>query len=372
MAKRDYYDVLGVHRNASDIEIKKAYRRLALKYHPDKNPDGDKRSEERFKEATEAYEILRDTEKRTNYDRFGHAGEKFEGFREAGFGFGTTGFGDVFEDIFSDFFGGTTSRQRTRPQRGADLRYNLEISFEEAATGVETKIRVPRMEKCASCHGSGAKNAAAESSCPTCGGSGYVKFQQGFFNISKPCGHCKGEGRIIKDLCTACNGAGRIKKERTLTVKIPPGVENGTRLKLSSEGESGGRGGQPGDLFVIISVKEHSIFRREGNNVLCEIPISFTQAALGADIEVPTLTGKAKIKIHAGTQTNQIFRLKGKGMPDIHGFNIGDELVKIIVETPAKLNTRQRELLEEFARISGEDVNPMGKSFFEKAKNLFG
>jgi molecular chaperone DnaJ len=370
MAKRDYYEILGVHRNASETEVKKAYRRLALKYHPDKNPSGDKRSEEKFKEATEAYEVLRDPERRSHYDRFGHGGERFEGFRETGFGYGT-GFGDVVEDIFGDFFGGTTGR-RTRAQRGADLRYNLEISFEEAALGIEMKIRVPRMEKCASCHGSGAKNGTAEVSCPACGGSGYVKFQQGFFSISKPCSSCKGEGRIIKDFCPSCNGAGRIRKERTLAVKIPPGVENGTRLKLSGEGESGSRGGPPGDLFVVISIREHPIFTRDGNNIVCEIPISFTQSALGADIEVPTLTGKAKIKIPAGTQSNQVFRLKGKGITDIHGFSIGDEMVRVIVETPTKLNARQKELLEEFARISGEDVNPMGKSFFEKVKNLFG
>jgi len=370
MAKRDYYDVLGVHRNASDIEIKKAYRRLALKYHPDKNPDGDKWSEEKFKEATEAYEILRDPEKRTQYDRFGHS-ERFEGFREAGFGFGTTGFGNIFEDIFSDFFSGTAAGRRSKPQRGADLKYNLEISFEEAATGVETRIRVPRMEKCTGCHGNGAKNGTEESQCPACGGSGYVKFQQGFFSISKPCSSCKGEGRIIREFCHLCNGAGRIRKERTLIVKIPAGVENGTRLKLSGEGEYGNRGGHAGDLFVVISIREHPIFKRDKNNILCEIPISFTHAALGGEIEVPTLTGKARIKINPGTQTNKVFRLKGKGIYDIHGFSIGDQLISVIVEIPAKLNARQRELLEEFARISGEGAGRQSKDFLKKLKSLF-
>ncbi|MBI4379556.1 MAG: molecular chaperone DnaJ [Nitrospinae bacterium] len=371
MAKQDYYEILGVHRNATETEVKKAYRKLALQYHPDKNPAGDKESEEKFKEATEAYEVLRDPEKRAQYDQFGHTRERFDGFRETGFGF-ETNFGNIFEDIFTDFFRGTSNRRRARPQKGADLRYHLEISFEESAIGIETRIRAPRMEMCDRCNGSGAKDRASESVCLSCGGSGYVRFQQGFFNISKPCSTCKGEGKVIKDLCPVCNGIRRIRKERTLTVKIPPGVENGTRLKLSGEGDSGTMGGPPGDLFVVISVREHPLFKREGNNILCEIPISFTQSALGTEIEVPTLNGKAKMKIPAGTQTNQVFRLKGKGIQDLHGFQVGDELIRVIIETPTRLNARQRELLEEFARISGEEINPLGKSFFEKVRSIFG
>lgn len=371
MAKKNYYEILSVHKNASETEIKKAYRKLALQYHPDKNPAGDKGAEEKFKEAAEAYEVLGDRQKRAQYDLFWYQGERFQGFRETGFEF-EAGFGDIFEDVFSDFFHGTATKQKARPKRGADLRYNLEISFEESALGIDTRIRVPRMERCEKCNGSGAKKGTSAIICPSCEGRGYLKIQRGFFGIRKTCSSCNGEGNVIKDLCSECNGTGNVREKRTLTVRIPSGIEDGTRLKLSGEGNSGVKGGPSGDLFVVISVKKHPVFTRDGNNILCEIPISFTQSALGADIDVPTLTGKANMKIPAGTQTNQIFRLKGKGIPAVNSLIFGDELVRVIVETPVKLNTRQRELLEEFARINGEEVTPGGKSFFEKVKNLFG
>ncbi len=366
MSKRDYYEVLGVHKNASEVEIKKAYRRLALKYHPDKN-QGDKDSEENFKEASEAYEILSDPQKRLQYDQFGHSMGNVGGFSNGG-----GGFSDIFEDIFGDFFGGTTTKSRTYVERGSDLRYNLEISFEEAALGVETKIKFPRMETCPSCYGSGAKRGTDPIICPTCSGSGQVKFQQGFFTISRTCNQCGGKGRIVREKCPDCTGRGKVRKERTLSVKIPPGVEEGIRLKLSGEGEAGSYGGPPGDLYVVLGIKEHPIFKREGTDIICEVPISFTQAALGGEIEVPTLVGKTALKIPPGTQTGRLFKLKGKGIADLHGYGMGNELVKVVIETPTRLDAKQRELLEEFARISGEDVNPLSKSFLSKVKHLFG
>ncbi len=367
MSKRDYYEVLSVHKNASDVEIKKAYRRLALKYHPDKN-QGDKDAEEKFKEASEAYEVLSDPQKRVQYDQFGHTMNSAGGFGDGGFG----GFGDIFGDIFGDFFGNTTTKRRPYVERGSDLRYNLEISFEEAALGVETKIKFPRMETCSSCYGSGAKKGTDPMVCPTCSGSGQVRFQQGFFTISRTCNQCGGRGRMVKERCPDCAGRGKVRKERTLSVRIPPGVEEGTRLKLNGEGEVGTYEGPSGDLYVVLSIKEHPIFLRNGTDIICEMPISFTQAALGCEIEVPTLVGKTTLNIPHGTQTGRVFRLKGKGIADLHGYGIGDELVRVVIETPTKLSAKQRELIEEFARISGEDVNPLSKSFFSKVKNLFG
>lgn len=366
MAQKDFYEILGIGRNASDDEIKRAYRQLAHKYHPDKNP-GNTAAEERFKEINAAYEVLKDPEKRAQYDRFGYA--------ETGAGFGPgAGFGvdfqELFGDVFGDFFG--AGRRRTRGQRGADLRYDMEIAFEEAAFGTEKKIKIPKTIKCQKCNGSGAKPGTSPAPCPTCEGRGQVSYQQGFFSISRPCSRCRGEGTIIKEPCVECSGTGRIKDIKTVSVKVPPGVETDTRLRLSGEGESGMHGGSPGDLYIVISVKPHPIFQKQNDDIICEIPISFTQAALGSEIDVPTLEGNVKLKIPGGTQSGKVFRLKGKGIASLHTGRRGDQHVIIKVETPAKLTARQKELLEEFARISGEESNPMKKNFLEKVKGLFG
>lgn len=370
MAKRDYYDVLGVHRNASDAEIKKVYRKLALQHHPDKNP-GNKGAEEKFKEIAEAYEVLSNPEKRARYDQLGHAGEGFGGFRPEE-GFGSSGdIGDIFGDIFGDVFGGRGPRPR-RAERGADLRYNLEISFDEAAFGTESHIRIPRTLECEHCKGSGARPGTSPVACPTCQGTGQVRFQQGFFSISRTCTHCRGEGRIIKDKCPECAGGGHVKTYKTLSIKVPAGVETGSRLRLHGEGEAGSRGGPPGDLYVVITVREHPIFTRDGEDVLCDLPVSFTQAALGAEIEVPTIEGKVRMKVPPGTQSGAHFRLKAKGIARLGGYGRGDEIVKVILETPTRLTQRQKEIMEEFAKISGEDVNPISRGFFEKVRDMFG
>ncbi|MBI5328738.1 MAG: molecular chaperone DnaJ [Deltaproteobacteria bacterium] len=365
MAHKDYYEILGVNRDASDDEIKKAYRQLAHKYHPDKNP-GDKSTEEHFKEINAAYEVLKDPKKRAQYDRFGYA--------ETGTGFGPgSGFGvdfqDLFGDVFGDFFG--ANRKRTRGQRGADLRYDMEVTFEEAAFGTEKNIKLPKTTKCQKCNGSGAKQGTSPTQCPTCRGRGQVNYQQGFFSISRPCSHCKGEGVVIKEPCAECSGIGRINDIKSVSVKIPPGVETDTRLRLSSEGESGIHGGPPGDLYIIISIKPHPIFQRQNSDIICEVPISFPQAAIGCEIDVPTLEGNVKLKITAGTQAGKIFRFKNKGIASLHTGQRGDQNVIIKVETPTRLTTRQKELLEEFAKISGEETNPIKKNFLEKMKNLF-
>lgn len=369
-SKRDYYEVLGVNRNASEIEIKKAYRRLALQCHPDKNPE-DKQAEERFKELSEAYAVLSDPQKRATYDQFGHAGMEGGGFSTGGFGFGGGSFEDVFGDLFGDLFGGLGAR-RGRGRRGDDLRYNLTISFEEAAFGLETKIQIPRHVVCEECNGNGAKRGTTPRTCPTCQGAGQVRYQQGFFSLSRPCPDCGGEGRIIDQPCPACRGAGRVRRKRTISLKIPAGVETGNRLKLSGEGDLGTGGGPPGDLYVVISVKEHPIFQREGPNIICEVPISFVQAALGCELEVPTLKGKVKIKVPVGTQSGKVMKLSGQGFPSLQGYGRGDQLVVLRVETPTRLTPRQKELLEEFAQEGEEDVHPMGKGFFDKVKELFG
>lgn len=366
--KQDYYELLGVHNNASDTEIKKAYRKLALQYHPDKNP-GDKASEEKFKEISEAYEVLSDAQKRAQYDQFGHAGLGAGGF-SGGFGFGAgSPFGDIFSDIFGDIFGG--GRQRERGKRGDDLLYNLEIKFEEAAFGMEAQIEVPYSKRCDTCGGSGAKPGTEPKVCPTCRGAGQVRFQQGYFSVSRTCSHCGGEGRVIENPCSACRGTGRVKDRKTISVKVPPGVETGNRLKLTGEGGQGLKGGANGDLFVAINVRPHPLFSREGNDVICEIPVSFVQAAVGCEIEVPTLDGKVSMKIPEGTQSGKVLRLRSKGVPVLQGYGRGDQIVVIKVETPVNLNKRQKELLEEFARISGEDVHPLKKSFFDKVKGIF-
>ncbi len=372
--KRDYYEVLGVARGASDDELKKAYRRLAVQFHPDRNP-GDKQAEERFKELNEAYQVLSDPEKRAKYERFGHAA--FQGPQGPG-GFGgfdfSQGFEEVFSDIFGDFFGTGRGRSRSRNRRGEDLRYDLEIEFEEAARGTEKVIKFQRLTSCEACNGTRARGGTEGArACPTCRGTGQVRTQQGFFSISTTCGQCRGEGAVIADPCPKCQGQGRVRKPVSLSVRIPPGVDNGSRLKLRNEGEAGLSGGQTGDLYVVVHVKEHPLFVRQDNDVVIEVPVSFPQAALGSEIDVPTLEGKIKLKVPAGTQSGKVFRLKGKGFADLHGYGSGDQLVRITVETPRRLSAKQRELLEEFARASGEDANhPMAKGFVDKLKEMFG
>lgn len=355
--KKDYYETLGVPRDASESEIKKAYRQLALKYHPDRNP-GDKEAEEKFKEINEAYACLSDPDKRANYDRFGTP--------EGGFSPFETSFTDIFEDIFGDFFG--TSRRKPQPTKGDDLRYDLYITLVEAAFGTEKTIEVPRWEPCFECRGTGSTPGKGPVTCPNCRGSGQVRFQQGFFSISKTCGRCNGSGKVITDPCKACKGQGKVKRLRSVNVKIPAGVDQGSRLKIAGEGDSGLYGGPPGDLFVIINVEEHPFFKREGIDIFCEVPISFPQAALGAEIEVPTLDGTSKIKIPAGTPSGKTFYIKGKGIPKLGGHIRGDQVVRVYIDVPKKLTPRQRELLEEFAQIEGDQIN---KSFKEKLRDFF-
>jgi molecular chaperone DnaJ len=372
--KRDYYETLGIGRGAGDDEIKRSYRRLAVQFHPDRNP-GNKQAEEKFKEINEAYQVLSDPEKRAQYDRFGHAA--FQGPQGAG-GFGgfdfSQGFEEVFSDIFGDFFGTGRGRSRSRSRRGDDLRYDLEVEFEEAARGAEKIVKFQRLTTCDACNGSRARGGGEGArTCPNCRGTGQVRTQQGFFSISTTCGQCRGEGMIIADPCPKCQGQGRIRKPVSLSVRIPPGVDNGSRLKLRSEGEAGMSGGPAGDLYVVVHVKEHPLFVRQDNDVVIEVPVSFPLAALGGEIEVPTLDGKLKLKVPSGTQSGKVFRLKAKGFVDLHGYGRGDQLVRIVVETPRRLSAKQRELLEEFARVSGEDVNhPLSKGFVDKLKEMFG
>jgi molecular chaperone DnaJ len=365
--KRDYYEVLGVERGAGADEIKKSYRKIALKCHPDRNP-GDKAAEERFKEASEAYQVLGDAERRATYDRFGHAAfEQGGGF--GGFDFSSGGFEDIFGDIFGDFFGGP---RRSRSRRGEDLRYDLEIAFEEAVFGAEKTIRVPRLVSCAECKGSGSKNGTPRETCSACRGSGQLRYQQGLFSIAKTCGQCQGQGTVLRDPCRKCGGVGAVRSQHALSVRIPAGVDTGSRLKLRGEGEAGNNGGPAGDLYVVLHVRDHPLFTREGNDIICDVPIGFTQAALGTEIDVPTPHGKVKMKVPAGTQSGNAFRLKGKGVRDVRGYGQGDVLVRVVIETPKKLTARQRELLEEFARLSGEDVHPISKGFLDKVKEMFG
>ncbi len=350
MAKQDYYELLGVARNASEAEIKKAYRRLAMKYHPDRNP-GDKEAEEKFKAAKEAYEVLSDPQKRAAYDQFGHAGVDPAAAAAGGAGFGGfrsgASFSDIFDDVFGDIFGSRSSG-RSQVFRGADLRYDLTLTLEEAVQGTTVKIKIPTHVKCRSCDGSGAKRGTAPTACTTCGGQGQVRMQQGFFSIQQTCPRCKGSGKIITDPCSTCHGRGRVQETKTLSVKIPPGVDSGDRIRLTGEGEAGENGGPPGDLYVQIRVKPHPIFTREGNNLYCEMPISFVTLALGGELEVPTLTGRVKLKVPPETQTGKVFRLRGKGVRSIHDDSVGDLLCRVVVETPVHLNHHQKELLREF------------------------
>ncbi len=367
MSKRDYYQVLGVARDADEAAIKKAYRKLAMKYHPDRNA-GDVKSEEMFKEAKEAYEVLTDSSKRAAYDQFGHAGVN----ASAAGGGGAQGFSDAFSDIFGDIFGSRNSRSNMH--RGADLRYNLEITLEQAAHGTETKIRIPTMEKCETCHGDGAKPGTSPKTCTTCNGHGQVRMQQGFFSIQQTCPKCQGSGKVIAHPCSTCHGVGLVKQHKTLNVKIPMGVDDGDRIRVSGEGEAGLNGGPPGDLYVVVHLAAHSVFRREGDHLHCEIPISFTVAALGGEIEVPTLEGHAKIKIPAETQTGKVFRLRSKGIKGVRSHDKGDLLCHVVVETPVKLTARQKELLEELEDISLKDGprhSPRAKSWMDKAREFF-
>jgi molecular chaperone DnaJ len=365
--KRDYYDVLGVGRNADSDEIKKAYRQSAMKFHPDKNP-GNAQAEDKFKEASEAYEVLSDQEKRETYDRFGHEGLSGAGFQ--GFGdFGFRGFEDIFSDVFGDIFG--MRGGRSRRSRGSDLRYHLTIDFEEAFFGVDAKVKVPRMETCEDCEGIGAEPPTQPESCPLCHGSGQIRTQQGIFSIARTCSKCQGSGRFIKDPCRTCNGHGKIRESRTITVKVPPGVETSTRLRLNAEGELGTNGGPPGDLYVVIEVRPHPIFQREGTEIICEIPITFPDASLGTEIDVPTMEGLIKMKVLPGTQSGTVLTLKGKGVPYLNGRGKGNEHVIIKVETPTKLTKKQKEILRDFAQESGEDTHPERGGFFEKVKGLF-
>lgn len=366
--KRDYYEVLGVSRDANEQEIKSAYRKMAVKYHPDRNP-GSKDAEEKFKEAAEAYSILSDPEKRARYDRFGHTGMQggFGGFDPTIF----ADFGDILGDFFGfgDIFGG---RRRGGPQRGADLRYDLRISFRDAAFGVKTKIKIPRQETCSECGGSGAAKGKSPITCPTCRGAGQVRYQQGFFSISRTCSQCGGTGRIIRDPCPACRGQGVVRKEKVLEIRIPAGVDNGSRLRIQNEGEAGPHGGPPGDLYVVIYVEEHPFFQRQGNNIYCQIPIGITQAVLGAEITVPTLEGEEKLKIPEGTQSGTVFRLRSKGIAGLGERGRGDQFVTVNVVIPTKLNKEQRRLFEELALMNKESDTIHERTIFEKVKDIFG
>ncbi len=370
MAKRDYYEVLGVAKNASEAEIRKAFKRMAMKYHPDRNPD-DKEAEEKFKEAKEAYEVLGDAQKRAAYDQFGHAGVEgsMGGGGAPGGGFS---FNDIFGDVFSDIFGGGGGGSRA--YRGADLRYNLELTLEEAVAGTTVRIRVPTVVECGQCGGSGAAPGSKPATCPTCGGHGQVRMQQGFFTVQQTCPRCRGTGSIISDPCRACGGKGRVQEQKTLSVKVPPGVDTGDRIRLAGEGEAGENGGPPGDLYVQIRVREHPIFQRQGNDLYSEVPVSFVTLALGGELEVPTLDGRVMLKIPAETQSGRLFRLRGKGVTPVRGGNPGDLICRVVAETPVNLSGRQKELLREFQATLDEGSSrhsPKAKSWLDGVKSFF-
>jgi molecular chaperone DnaJ len=370
MSKRDYYEVLGMGRDASERDIKKAYKRLAMKFHPDRNP-GDKAAEASFKEIKEAYEILTDSDKKAAYDQFGHAGVDPN---RGGGGQGAGDFGDIFGDVFGDIFGGGRRGGQRQAARGSDLRYNLDLSLEEAVRGLAKELRIPTLAACDLCDGSGAKKGSSATSCGTCHGQGQVQMRQGFFAVQQACPTCHGRGKIIKDPCGKCHGEGRFEKSKTLSVKIPAGVDTGDRIRLAGEGEAGEFGAPAGDLYVQVSVREHNIFTRDGNNLYCEVPISFSKAALGGEIEVPTLDGKVSLKIPTETQTGRMFRLRGKGVKSVRSHAIGDLLCKVVMETPVNLNEQQKELLRQFeASLTGASSkhSPKAEGFFDGVKKFF-
>lgn len=378
-SKRDFYEVLGIEKNATEADIKKAYRKMAKQYHPDVNQE-DKTAESKFKEVNEAYEILSDSQKRSLYDQYGHAGVDPNSHGGAGQGFGDFDFGG-FGDIFESFFGGAggfgrTSKSKNGPQKGADLKYSVEIAFEEAAFGVEREISIHRQEACVTCGGSGAKPGTNPTTCQHCGGTGQVQVKQStpfgqFVNV-KACDVCRGEGKIIVTPCTACNGKGKIKKNIKIKLNIPAGIDDGQTISLRGEGEPGSKGGPAGDLYVTVRVKQHSLFKRQGNDVICEMPITFVQAALGSELEVPTLDGRVSYTIPEGTQTGSVFRLKNKGIPFLRGGGRGDLYIKVDIDVPKKLNEKQKAVLKEFADISGNDVHEQRKGFFDKMKDALG
>ncbi len=367
MSKRDYYEVLNVARDASEKEIKKAYRRVAMKSHPDRNPD-DKEAEETFKEASEAYEVLCDAEKRSAYDQYGH--DAVSGRAGAG---GNGNFSDIFGDVFGDIFGGGGGGRSRGPARGSDLRYNLDVDLEQAVKGTEVKIRIPTKVTCNPCGGSGAKKGSAPIGCTTCGGVGQVRMQQGFFSVQQTCPNCRGKGKMISDPCPSCHGQGRVEEAKTLSVKVPPGVDTGDRIRLGGEGEAGPDGGPRGDLFVQINVRSHNIFERDGKHLYCEVPISFIDGALGGELEVPTLEGRVKLKIPEETQTGKLFRLRGKGVTPVRGGATGDLLCRVVIETPVNLTKHQKELLKELKESFEKEGNqsPKKSSWFEGVKSFF-
>ncbi len=374
MMKADFYETLGVQKGADEKELKAAFRKLAMQYHPDRNP-GDSDCEHKFKEINEAYETLKDPQKRAAYDRFGHAAFENGGMGGQGFGangFAAGGFADIFEDIFGDMMGGRRQRSSGGRERGADLRYNMEITLEEAFTGKTAQIRVPASVTCTECSGSGAKVGTQPTTCNTCSGSGRVRATQGFFSIERTCPTCQGRGQIIKDPCQKCSGHGRVIEERSLSVNIPAGIDDGTRIRLAGEGEAGMRGGPSGDLYIFLSVKPHELFQRDGADLYCKVPISMTTAALGGSFEVTTLDGsQTRVKVPEGSQNGRQFRLKGKGMPVLRQPSVGDLYIQVSVETPQNLTRRQRELLEEFEKLSSQENSPQSSGFFSRMKDFF-
>ncbi len=376
MSKRDFYEVLGVAKNASEAELKKAYRRLAMKYHPDRNSGDSSDAEKNFKEAKEAYEALSDPRKRAAYDQFGHAGVDSSmggGGGPGGFGGGGANFSDIFGDVFGDIFGGGRGGG-SQVHRGSDLRYNLELSLEDAVAGTSVKIRVPTQVRCNVCKGSGAKKGTKPKTCDTCAGHGQVRMQQGFFSVQQTCPTCRGKGSVIEDPCTACHGVGRVQQHKTLSVKVPAGVDSGDRIRLAGEGEAGESGGPAGDLYVQVAVKEHEFFTREDSHLFCEVPIPFVTAALGGELEVPTLQGKVKLKIPAGTQSGKLFRMRGKGVKPVRGGPIGDLLCRVMVETPVHLTDKQKEVLRQFDRTmegTGGKHSPNSSSWLDGVKKFF-
>lgn len=367
MSKRDYYEVLGVGRDATEAELKKAYRRVAMKHHPDRNPDN-KESEDKFKEANEAFEVLSDPDKKARYDQYGHAGVNPQGG-----GGGAGDFGDIFSDIFGDIFGGAGGRGgRGGVRKGADLRYNLELDLESAVKGTTVKIRIPTAVNCRTCDGTGAKKGSSPVDCATCNGIGQVRMQQGFFSVQQTCPRCQGSGKQIKDPCNTCHGRGQVEEQKTLSVKVPAGVDDGDRIRLTGEGQAGVNGGPPGDLYVQVHMRAHKLFVRDGRDLHCEIPISFVDAALGGELEVPTLDGRVKLKIPAETQTGKLFRLRGKGVTSVRGGPPGDLLCRVVVETPVKLTRRQKEILQEFQTIGESEgqQSPKMTSWFDGVKKF--